>query len=67
MGIPFYNSRNAVLIIAWLAIRQFVIMVLILAGIYGALVAAESVSESIDYWAPMGGPSCNDGRCGRVR
>ena len=66
MGIPFYTSgpiSTIAFVIGWIVYRLF-IAVLILAGIYLALCAYGYVSRSIEYYAPMGGPACHDGRCG---
>ena len=66
MGIPFYICRTLIsdlAIVAVLVVRT----VLILAGIYLALCACGYVSRSIEYYAPMGGPACHDGRCGGIR
>ena len=63
MGIPFFSCRTLIsdlAIVAVLVVRA----VLILAGIYLAFCAYGYVIRSIDYYAPMGGPICHDGRCG---
>lgn len=66
MGIPLYSSgpiSTISLVMGWIVYRLF-IAALIMAVIYFALVAYGSVSEWIDYWAPVGGRICHDGRCG---